>query len=85
MKLASTSKASTWWSFRSSHPIEPARKERLESLLRQKFGAAIQVREKVDENLLAGLAFKLGSLEIDGSLLSRYHEAVAEVKKSVSV
>lgn len=70
--------------FRSSHPIEPARKERLETLLRQKFGASIQVKEKIDENLLAGLAFKLGSLEIDGSLLSRYHEAVAEVKKNAT-
>jgi len=70
--------------FRSSHPIEPSRKERLESILREKFGAAIQVKEKVDENLLAGLAFKLGSLEIDGSLLSRYHEAVAEVKKNAT-
>jgi vacuolar-type H+-ATPase subunit H len=71
--------------FRSSHPIEPARKERLESLLHAKFGARIKVEEKLDEDLLAGLAFKLGSLEIDGSLLSRYHEAVAEVKKNASV
>jgi F0F1-type ATP synthase membrane subunit b/b' len=71
--------------FRSSHPIEDSRRKRLETLLKTKFGADISVKEKLDENLLAGLAFKLGSLEIDGSLLSRYHEAVAEVKKSVNV
>ena len=38
--------------------------------------------EKVDEDLLAGIILKLGSLEIDGSLLNRYSEAAAEVKKT---
>lgn len=71
--------------FRSSHEIEAEQKQRLEALLSTKFGASISVEEQVDENLLAGLAFKLGSLEIDGSLLSRYHEAVAEVKKTANV
>jgi septal ring factor EnvC (AmiA/AmiB activator) len=71
--------------FRSSHPIEGGQKARLETLLKAKFGADVKVAEKVVPELLAGLAFKLGSLEIDGSLLSRYHEAVAEVKKNASV
>jgi hypothetical protein len=31
---------------------------------------------------MAGISFKLGSLEIDGSLRSRFGEAVAEVKKN---
>ena len=68
--------------FASSHPIDPAQKARLEKLLAEKFGAEVSVKEEIREELLAGLVFKLGSLEIDGSLLNRYREAAAEVKKN---
>jgi F0F1-type ATP synthase delta subunit len=68
-------------SFASSHPIDAEQKARLETLLSEKFGAEIKVEEDVKPELMAGLVFKLGSLEIDGSLLSRYNEAVAEVVK----
>jgi F0F1-type ATP synthase delta subunit len=67
--------------FTSSHPISPPQKERFQALLKEKFGVDVAVNEKVDETLLAGLVFKLGSLEIDGSLLNRYKEAAAEVVK----
>jgi len=69
--------------FRSSHAIGPEQKERLEKLLAEKFGAPIKVNEKVQEDLMAGLVFKLGSLEIDGSLQNRFKEAAAEIKKNV--
>ncbi len=68
--------------FTSSHPIEPDQKNRLEGLIKDKFGLEIKVEEKVDEAVLGGLILKLGSLEIDGSLRNRYQEAVTEVKKS---
>ena len=68
--------------FASSHPISPEQKSRLEALLAEKFGAEVKVDEDIREELLAGLVFKLGSLEIDGSLLNRYKEAAAEVKKT---
>ena len=68
--------------FISSHPLAPAQKQRLEKLLADKFGVKTQVRERVQKDLLAGLIFKLGSLEIDGTLLNRYREAAAEVKKT---
>ncbi|MBM4142714.1 MAG: hypothetical protein FJ225_03840 [Lentisphaerae bacterium] len=71
--------------FASSHPLAPDQRERLEKLLADKFGAQIKVKESVREALLAGLVFKLGSLEIDGSLLNRCREAVAEVKKTARV
>jgi len=71
--------------FKSSHPLEEEQKERLKELLKNKFGADVEINETIDEALLAGLSFKLGSLEIDGSLLSRYHEAVSEVKKGIGV
>jgi F0F1-type ATP synthase delta subunit len=67
--------------FTSSHPMDPAQKRRLESLLAEKFGLQVKVQEKVQEDLLAGLAFKMGSLEIDGTLRNRFHEAVTELKK----
>ncbi len=70
--------------FASSHPLDPEQKKRLQDLLARKFGARIEVRETVRAELLAGLVMKLGSLEIDGSLLSRYQEAVAELKKAAA-
>lgn len=71
--------------FTTSHPMDPEQKARLESLLDSKFGIKMKVEEKLKPEILAGLIFKLGSLEIDGSLLNRYQEAVAEVKKSAVV
>jgi F0F1-type ATP synthase delta subunit len=68
--------------FTACHPLAPEQKARLQNLLRDKFGATIAVEEKVQEGLMAGLMFKLGSLEIDGTLLSRFQEAAAEVKKN---
>ncbi len=70
--------------FRSSTPLPPEQKARLRQLLREKFQADIPIEEKVDESLLGGLAFKLGSLEIDGTLRTRYQEALEEVRKLVS-
>jgi F0F1-type ATP synthase membrane subunit b/b' len=67
--------------FTAARPIAPAQKSRLESLLKEKFQADIKVQETVQEDLVAGLAFRLGSLEIDGSLSNRMHEAGEEVKK----
>jgi F0F1-type ATP synthase delta subunit len=68
--------------FTAAHPIDPEQKQRLESLLSQKFGVDMKVEEKVDASLVAGLILKLGSLEIDGSLVNRFREAAEEVKKS---
>ncbi|MBN2301834.1 MAG: F0F1 ATP synthase subunit delta [Lentisphaerae bacterium] len=71
--------------FISSHPINPKQKKRIETLLAEKFKTQIKVQETVKEDLLGGLILKLGSLEIDGSLLNRFNEAVSEVKKSVQI
>lgn len=69
--------------FIASHKLDPAQKAKLEALLAQKFGVTISINEKIDPSLLAGLIIKLGSLEIDGSLLNRYREGVSEIKKLV--
>jgi F0F1-type ATP synthase delta subunit len=70
--------------FASSHPLSAGQKERLEKLLAEKFNATIEVNEKVQKDLIAGLVFKLGSLEIDGSLSNRLQEAAAEIKKGMA-
>jgi F0F1-type ATP synthase delta subunit len=65
----------------ASHPLDGAHKERIRDLIARKFNVALDVREKVVPKLLAGLKLKLGSLEIDGSLQNRFHEAVEELKR----
>jgi F0F1-type ATP synthase membrane subunit b/b' len=68
--------------FISSHPIVDEQKVRLEKIIEDKFGVKIKVEETVQEDLLAGLIIKMGTLEVDASLLNRYQEAVGEVKKN---
>lgn len=67
----------------TSHALPDAVREKLTSVLREKFHAQAAVTESVDESLLSGVVLKMGSLEIDGSLQNRYREAVREVQKAV--
>ncbi len=67
--------------FVAGYHIEDDQKEKFEVILKEKFGLDIKVNEKIDHDLLAGMIFKLGSLEIDASLRNRYIEATEEVKK----
>jgi len=64
-----------------SHPLDTEQRERLEALLKDKFGDGVTLAESVDATILGGLVLKIGTLEIDGSLRNRYHEAVNEVKR----
>lgn len=68
-----------------SHPLDDEQKQRIASVLREKFNGEATLQEVVDESLLGGLVLKMGSLEIDGSLKTRYREAVDEVKKDAEV
>ncbi len=68
-----------------SHALGDDQRRRLESLLKDKFGDAVQLVETTDETILGGLILKIGTLEIDGSLRNRYHEAVNEVKREAHV
>jgi len=67
---------------RTSHSLAEEDKTRLRGLLTSKFGVEAEIEEITQEDLLAGLVLKMGSLEIDGSLKNRYGEAVEEVKKT---
>ena len=62
-------------SFRTARPLDESQRQRLREVIRENFEIDIAVDETVDETLLGGLAFKLGSLEIDGSLRHRLQEA----------
>jgi F0F1-type ATP synthase delta subunit len=66
----------------TSHALDAARKSRIRDIIARKFNVSVEVRETVSPALIAGLKIKLGSLEIDGSLLNRFREAVEELKKS---
>jgi len=68
--------------FVTSHPLTPAQRERLEGVINEKFGVALTVAETVKPEVLGGMMFKLGSMEIDGTMRARIQEAIAEVKKS---
>jgi len=70
--------------FSTSRPLMPEQKERLQKIIAEKFGVQIQVEEQIRPELLAGLILKLGSLEIDASLLNRLREAAEEVSKAAS-
>lgn len=72
-------------SFATSHPLKPEQRARIESLLKEKFEATVRVEEVIKPELLAGLVLKMGSLEIDGSLASRFNEAAGEVKKNIKL
>jgi len=71
--------------FVASHSLAADQKQRIEQLIADKFNVTVKVNEKIRKDLMAGITFKLGSLEIDGSLLNRYNEAVQEVLKSAHV
>jgi F0F1-type ATP synthase membrane subunit b/b' len=67
--------------FVSGFHIDDDQRTRFEGILKDKFNIDVKVKEKIDQELLAGMNFKLGSLEIDASLRNRYMEATEEVKK----
>ena len=67
----------------TSHSLPEDVCGRLTAVLREKFHEKAEITQDVDESLLSGVVLKMGSLEIDGSLLNRYREAVREVQKAV--
>ena len=69
------------YEFIAGYHIDDDQREKFEEILKDKFNIDVKIKEKIDEDLLAGMIFKLGSLEIDASLRNRYREATDEVKK----
>ncbi|MDA0323696.1 MAG: F0F1 ATP synthase subunit delta [Verrucomicrobia bacterium] len=67
--------------FTSSHPLAPDQRRRLQDLISEKFSVSLDIQEKVDPEILGGISMRIGTLEIDASLRSRFSEAAGEVKK----
>jgi F-type H+-transporting ATPase subunit b len=70
--------------FIASQPLAEEQRQRLQRILAEKFGAQVAVAETIQKDLLAGLILKLGSLEIDGSLLNRFREAAEEINREAA-
>lgn len=66
-----------------SHELAEENRDRLLKILKEKFHPEAELKQSVDEKLMAGLILKMGSLEIDGSLKNRYQEATGELYKEV--
>ncbi len=64
-----------------AHGMDQQTKDRIKSIVEKKFDVSLAIREKIVPELIAGIRIKLGSLEIDGSLLNRFREAIEELKK----
>jgi len=58
----------------SAYPLAKNEKTELLSSVFKKLGHKISFEEKEDKNLVAGVAIKLGTLVIDGSLENRLHQ-----------
>jgi len=67
---------------KSSHPMSPKQKEKLESILSSKLDQTIRVKEVIEKEVIAGIIIKLGSFSIDGSLLERFRRAAEEIRNA---
>ena len=65
---------------KSSHPMGPAQKEKLEQILSAKLDQKIKTREEIDAKVISGIIIQLGSIVIDGSLSERFRRAAEELK-----
>lgn len=63
-----------------SHPLEDSHKVRVRDIVTKKFGATLAVHETIEPELIAGVRIRMGSLEIDGSLVNRFREAIGQLK-----
>lgn len=65
----------------SIFPLETKKKEMLKQKLSGKLQKEIELTEKIDDSVMAGILIKLGSLILDGSLANRLRIAVEQLEK----
>jgi len=65
---------------KSSHPMSPQQKSRLEKILSSKLDHTIVVQEEIDTQVVSGIVIQLGSIVIDGSLSEKFRKAAEELK-----
>lgn len=65
-------------------PLQKEVLEKLKTLLSAKLNRPITIEEKIDKNLVAGIALEFGTLILDGSLSNAVREVAEEQKKKIS-
>ncbi|OGX36822.1 MAG: hypothetical protein A3D87_02530 [Omnitrophica WOR_2 bacterium RIFCSPHIGHO2_02_FULL_50_17] len=65
---------------KTSHPLSPVQKERLEKILSEKAGGRACVEEIADKKLITGVVIQIGSLVIDGSLAAKFRKAKEAIR-----
>ncbi len=66
----------------ASQELKPDQRKRLESILAEKAGRPVRIREEVDQKIIAGMVIRLDNLILDGSLRNKLREAVSYVRRS---
>lgn len=57
--------------------LEPPKKEALIKKIQERLNRQLNFKERIDENIIAGLIVNIGSLVFDGSLRSRIQEVIS--------
>lgn len=65
----------------SPFPVNTQEKERIKKIISKKASRQIDLKEKLDKDLIAGAIVKIGDLIIDGSLSNRLEETRARLRK----
>lgn len=65
-------------------PLDKERKEMLRQKLSSKLKMEIELKEKIDDSLVAGILIKLGNLILDGSLANKLRIATEQLEKEHS-
>ncbi|MBU9889900.1 MAG: F0F1 ATP synthase subunit delta [Candidatus Omnitrophica bacterium] len=70
---------------RVAMPLDKAEKQKLSGLLVSKLGleAGTDIKEEVDEKLIAGVIFQVGTLMMDGSFSNAVKEAATKAKEKL--
>ncbi|MBI2442206.1 MAG: F0F1 ATP synthase subunit delta [Lentisphaerae bacterium] len=68
----------------TTFPLEKERKEMLRQKLSSKLKMEVELTEKIDDSVIAGILIKLGSLILDGSLANKLRIAAEQLEKEHS-
>ena len=67
---------------KTSYPLNDKEREDIKKVLSKKLEVAVEVEEKVDEELIVGLLIQIESLIIDGSLRNRLKRIIPHLKRT---
>ncbi len=65
-------------------PLTQVQQEKLKKILSSQMGRSVNVKETVDQEIVAGMVIRAGNLVLDGSLTNKLKGALAYVRDSLS-